>query len=132
MLQDHVKEQWQQTAILERIAHLQELDWEGWAIDRSEEEEGMEESRAQDGNGPVDKGKGTERKKQMTGMQMGRRMEMRVGVGTEEQMQKHYSREWKTVVNGTEKVLRKNSIKFLIICFGFFFGVNGSKNGIGM
>ena len=54
VLQEHVKEQWKQTTILERIAGVQELDWEDWAIDRSEglemgtegseEEEGTEES----------------------------------------------------------------------------------------
>ena len=68
---DHIEEQWKQTAILERIARVQEMDQEDWAFDGSEgletgmegseEEEEMEE---RDGNGnveKVDKGKGKER-----------------------------------------------------------------------
>ena len=71
MLWDHTEEQWKQTIILERIAQVQEMDWEDWAFDGSkgsemgmegsEEEEGMEDK---DGNGlvqKVDKGKGKER-----------------------------------------------------------------------
>ena len=71
ILQDHVEEQRKQTAILEWIARVQEMDWEDWAFDGSkgletgmegsEEEEEMEE---RDGNGhveKVDKGKGKER-----------------------------------------------------------------------
>ena len=74
VLRDHVKEQQKQIAILEWIARIQELDREDWAFDGSEgsetgmegskEEEGMEESRVQDGNGnidKVDKGKGKEK-----------------------------------------------------------------------
>ena len=74
MLRDHVKEQRKQTAILEWIACIQELDWEDWAIngseglemgmEGSEEEEGMEESRVWNGSGDVekvDKGKGKEK-----------------------------------------------------------------------
>ena len=74
ILCDHVKEQQKQTTILECIAHVQELDWEDWAFNGSEglemgtegskEEEGMEESRVQDGNrnvDRVDKGKGKEK-----------------------------------------------------------------------
>ena len=65
MLQDHVEEQWKQTAILERIAHIQELDQEDWTFDGSkrsemgtegsEEEEGTEESGVWEGSGNVDK-----------------------------------------------------------------------------
>ena len=71
VLQDHVEEQQKQTAILKRIARVQEMDREDWAFDGSEgsetgtegseEEEGTEEK---DGNGhveKVDKGKGKER-----------------------------------------------------------------------
>ena len=71
VLWDHVEEQQKQTAILERIARVLEMDWEDWAFDGSEgletgtegseEEEGMEEK---DGNRlvqKVDKGKGKER-----------------------------------------------------------------------
>ena len=71
MLQDHVEEQRKQTMILERIAWVQEMDWEDWAFDRSEgSETGMEgseeeeEMEEKDGNGhvdKVDKGKGKER-----------------------------------------------------------------------
>ena len=71
MLRVHVEEQQKQTAILERIAWVQEMDQEDWAFDGSEgletgmkgseEEEGTEEK---DGDGhvdKVDKGKGKER-----------------------------------------------------------------------
>ena len=36
VLRDHVKEQWKQTAILEWIARVQEMDREDWAFDGSE------------------------------------------------------------------------------------------------
>ena len=62
VLRDHVEEQWKQTAILEWIARVQEMDREDWAFDGSEglemgtegseEEERMEEK---DGNGHVEK-----------------------------------------------------------------------------
>ena len=71
MLRDHVKEQWKQTTILERIARVQEMDREDWAFDGSEdletgtegseEEEGTEEK---DGNRHIEKqnkGKGKQR-----------------------------------------------------------------------
>ena len=45
VLQDHVAEQWKQTAILEQIAHVQEMDWEDWAFDRSEGSETRKEVR---------------------------------------------------------------------------------------
>ena len=71
MLWDHVEEQRKQTAILERIARVQEMDWEDWAFDGSEGlETGMEgskeeeETEEKDGDGhvnKVDKGKGKER-----------------------------------------------------------------------
>ena len=71
VLWDHVEEQRKQTAILERIARVQELDREDWAFDGSEGSEmGMEESEEEeeaeevDGNREVekvDKGKGKER-----------------------------------------------------------------------
>ena len=71
VLQDHVEEQWKQTAILEQIAWVQEMDREDWAFDGSEgSETGMEGSdkeegtEERDGNGhveKVDKGKGKER-----------------------------------------------------------------------
>ena len=71
VLRDHVEKQRKQTAILERIARVQEMDREDWAFDGSEgsetgtegsEEE--EEAEEADGNGHVgnvDKGKGKER-----------------------------------------------------------------------
>ena len=70
MLHDHVTEQQKQTAILEEIAHVQELDREDWAFDRSKGlGMGMEgrkevETEGKDRNGHVDKldkGKGKER-----------------------------------------------------------------------
>ena len=77
VLRDHVEEQQKQTAILKRIARVQELDREDWGFDGSEvsemgtegseeEEEAEEADRADgvDGNKKaekVDKGKGKER-----------------------------------------------------------------------
>ena len=73
MLWDHVAEQQKQTAILEHIACVQELDQEGWVHIGSDdletgseenEEDGMEESEVQGGKelvNKVDKGKGKER-----------------------------------------------------------------------
>ena len=77
VLRDHVEEQGKQTAILEWIARLQELDREDWGFDGSEdletgtegseEEEEVEEADGADeaeGNKKtekVDKGKGKER-----------------------------------------------------------------------
>ena len=71
MLRDHVEEQQKQTAILERIARVQEMDREDWAFEGSEgSETGMEgseeeeEAEGEDGNElvqKVNKGKGKER-----------------------------------------------------------------------
>ena len=71
VLRDHVEEQQKQTAILKRIARVQEMDWEDWAFDGSEgSETGMEgseeEEETEEGNGnghegKQDKGKGKER-----------------------------------------------------------------------
>ena len=77
VLRDHVEEQRKQTAILERIAQVQELDREDWGFDGSEvsetgtegseEEEEAEEAEEADGEDrnkeaeKVDKGKGKER-----------------------------------------------------------------------
>ena len=71
MLWDHVVEQQKETATLERIACVQEMDQEDWAFDGSEESEtGMEgseeeeETEGKDRNGHVnkqDKGKGKQR-----------------------------------------------------------------------
>ena len=71
VLRDHVEEQRKQTAILERITRVQEMDQEDWAFDGSDgSETGMEgseeeeEAEETDGNGQVekiDKGKGKER-----------------------------------------------------------------------
>ena len=62
VLQDHVKEQRKQTVILERIAQVQEMDWEDWAFDGSEGSETGTEEKNGDGHvDKVDKGKGKER-----------------------------------------------------------------------
>ena len=72
MLWGHIVEQWKQTAILEQITCIQELDWEDWAfngsegletgMEGSEEEEGMEESEVRDRKeSKIDKGKGKEK-----------------------------------------------------------------------
>ena len=39
VLRDHIEEQRKQTTILERIAWVQELDWEDWGFDGSEDSE---------------------------------------------------------------------------------------------
>ena len=50
MLWDHIEEQRKQTAILERIARVQEMDWEDWAFNKSKgSETGMEESEEEEG-----------------------------------------------------------------------------------
>ena len=52
MLQDHVVEQQKQTAILKRIARVQEIDREDWAFDGSEElEMGTEGSEEEEEKG---------------------------------------------------------------------------------
>ena len=71
VLWDHVEEQRKQTAILERIARVQEMDQEDWAFDGSdgsetgtEGSEEEEEAEETDGNRQVEKideGKGKER-----------------------------------------------------------------------
>ena len=71
VLRDHVEEQRKQTTILERIARVQEMDWEDWAFDGSKgskkgTEGSEEEEEAEGGDGielvqKVDKGKGKEK-----------------------------------------------------------------------
>ena len=79
MLWDHVAEQQKQTAILEHIACVQELDWEGWVHIGSDdletgseenEEDGMEESEEWGRKGhvnKVEKKKGKERAEDRNG-----------------------------------------------------------------
>ena len=71
VLWDHVEEQWKQTAILEQIARVQEMDREDWAFngskgsetgtEGSEEKEETEEGNGNGHGGKQDKGKGKER-----------------------------------------------------------------------
>ena len=77
VLRDHVEEQQKQTAILERIAWVQEMDREDWAFDGSEGSEtgtegSEEEEEAEEADGnrqaeKVDKGKEKERAEDRNG-----------------------------------------------------------------
>ena len=77
VLRDHVKEQQKQTAILERIARVQEMDREDWAFngskgsemgtEGSEEEEEAEEADGNRQAEKVDKGKEKERAEDRNG-----------------------------------------------------------------
>ena len=88
VLRDHVEEQRKQTAILEQIARVQELDREDWAFDGSkgletgtEESEEEEEAEEADGNRKAEKeDKGEKEKRER---KMGTRTGRRTGTGTE-------------------------------------------------